>query len=177
MENEIEVEEEITTDILKKEYKDLSDSEKSKIVMELTRFSLSDFWTEWQNELNEEAKECEEIIEDLVQERGYSEPQILECSQFDRDLSTHAYMTETIARITDESIGATIFKNKLEAGAKAYRKQAMERIEAGYDAPAFTNIDIAKNDRALCLSVKVWLQQTMNAYEKAVEAPEVQSAY
>jgi len=86
-------------------------------------------------------------------------------------------MQETIKRLTDESIGCVIFRNKLEAGAKAYRKQAMERIESGYDAPIFSEIDMAKNDRALRLSVKVWLQQTINSYEKVTEAPEVKSAY
>lgn len=176
MENEI-IEEEVSTDILKKEYKDLTDSEKAKIVMELTRFSLSDYWANFQKSLNEQAVEIEEAINTLVIERSTKEPQELHYSQFDRDLATHEYMEATIEEITDESIGAQIFKNKLEAGAKNYRKQAMERIEAGYDAPVYTDVDFLKNDRALRLSVKVWLQQTINAYEKVTEAPEVQSAY
>jgi len=175
MENEII--EEVSTDILKKEFKDLSDSEKAKIVMELTRFSLSDYWADSQKELNDEAVKIEEAINTLVIERSTQEPQELIYSQFDRDLATHEYMIETVYEITDESIGAQIFRNKLEAGAKAYRKQAMERIEAGYDAPVYTEIDFLKNDRALRLSVKVWLTQTINAYEKVAEAPEVQSAY
>jgi len=176
MGNEI-IEEEVSTDILKKEYKDLTDSEKAKIVMELTRFSLSDYWANFQKELNEKAVEIEEDIEEAVATRGEHEIQELIYSQFDRDIATHKYMMTTVYLITDESIGAQIFKNKLEAGAKNYRKQAMERIEAGYDAPVYTDVDFLKNDRALRLSVKVWLQQTINAYEKVTEAPEVQSAY
>lgn len=176
MENEI-IEEEVSTDILKKEYKDLTDSEKAKIVMELTRFSLSDYWVHFQNTLNTIALEIEEDIEDAVATRGEHEIQELIYSQFDRDLATHKYMMTTVCLITDESIGAQIFKNKLEAGAKNYKKQAMERIEAGYDAPVFTEIDFLKNERALRLSVKVWLTQTINAYEKVTEAPEVESAY
>lgn len=176
MGNEI-IEEEVSTDILKKEYKDLTDSEKAKIVMELTRFSLSDYWADLQKSLNEQAVEIEEAINTLVIERSTKEPQELLYSQFDRDLATHEYMIETVHGITDESIGALIFLNKLEAGAKNYKKQAMERIEAGYDAPVYTDVDFLKNDRALRLSVKVWLQQTINAYEKVTEAPEVQSAY
>lgn len=173
MENEI-IEEEVSTDILKKEYKDLSDSEKSKIVLELTRFSLSDYWADSQKDMNAEAIGIEEEIEDEVAERGET---VLVYSQFDRDLATHKYMMATVYGITNESIGAQIFRNKLEAGAKAYRKQAMERIEAGYDAPVYTRTDFLKNERALRLSVKVWLQQTINGYEKVVEAPEVKSAY
>ena len=176
MENEI-IEEEVSTDILKKEYKDLTDSEKAKIVMELTRFSLSDYWAEFQKALNAYTIDLEGTIENMAQERAKSEPQELVYSQFDRDLATHAYMVETVESITDESLGAQIFRNKLEAGAKNYKKQAMERIEAGYDAPVYTLIDFVKNERALRLSVKVWLTQTINAYEKVTEAPEVQSAY
>lgn len=175
MENEII--EEVSTDILEKEYKDLTDSEKAKIVLELNRFALSDFWANSQKALNEYAIGLEATIENMTQERAKSEPQELVYSQFDRDLATHAYMIETVKSITDESIGAKIFRNKLEAGAKAYRKQAMERIEAGYDAPVYTLIDFVKNERALRLSVKVWLQQTINGFEKVAEAPEVQSAY
>lgn len=174
---EKEIIEEITTDILEKQFKDLTDSEKAKIVLELNRFSLSDFWAESQKSLNAYALDLEGTIEKMAQERAKNEPQELVYSQFDRDLATHAYMLETVKSITDESIGAKIFRNKLEAGAKAYYKQAMERIEAGYDAPVYTLIDFVKNERALRLSVKVWLQQTINAYEKVVEAPEVQSAY
>lgn len=176
MENEI-IEEEVSTDILKKEYKDLTDSEKAKIVMELTRFSLSDYWADSQKELNSIAVAFEEEIENTVASRKAGEIQELIYSQFDRDLHTYEYMMTTVERLTDESIGATIFKNKLEAGAKAYRKQAMERIEAGYDAPVYTEVDFLKNERVLRLSVKVWLTQTINAYEKVAEAPGVQSAY
>ena len=176
MENEI-IEEEVSTDILKKEFKDLSDSEKAKIVLELTRFSLSDYWTDIQKSLNEHAVKIEELIEEAVANRKANEVQELIYSQFDRDLATHEYMMATVFGITDDSLGAQIFRNKLEAGAKAYRKQAMERIEAGYDAPVYTEVDFLKNDRALRLSVKVWLTQTINAYEKVTEAPKAQSAY
>ena len=175
MENEII--EEVSTDILEKEYKDLTDSEKAKIVLELTRFSLSDYWAKSQKILNEDAIKIEEEIEKSVKKRKKKEIQELVYSQFDRDLATHQYMMATVYGITDDSLGAKIFRNKLEAGAKAYRKQAMERIEAGYDAPVYTEVDFLKNDRALRLSVKVWLTQTINAYEKVAEAPEVQSAY
>lgn len=172
-----EIIEELPTDILEKEYKDLTDSEKAKIVLELNRFALSDFWTKYQEELSESAIAIEADIEKLVILRKEYGPVDPVKSQFDRDLDTYDYMQETIKRLTDESLGCAIFRNKLEAGAKAYRKQAMERIESGYDAPIFSEIDMAKNDRALRLSVKVWLQQTINSYEKVTEAPEVKSAY
>lgn len=166
--------EEVEVDILKKEYKDLSESEKAKIVMELTRFSLSDFWVALQDELKSRALEVEAQIETEVKDRYSSQ---LVASQFDRDLKTYEYMIKTVENLTDGSIGCTIFRNKLEAGAKQYRKQAMERIEAGYDAPCYSDIDLIKNERSLHLSVAVWLTQTINHYEKPVEQPEVQSAY
>lgn len=181
-----EIIEELPTDILEKEYKELTDSEKAKIVLELNRFALSDYWTDLQKSLNEEAILIEKEIEQAVEEREGKQDLLF--SQFDRDIQTHGFMQATakethefieatIKGITNDSIGAKIFKNKLEAGAKNYRKQAMERIEAGYDAPVYTAIDFLKNDRALRLSVKVWLQQTINSYEKVTEAPEVKSAY
>ena len=66
-----EIIEELPTDILEKEYKDLSDSEKAKIVLELNRFALSDFWTEYQAELSEAAIAIEADIEKLVILRKY----------------------------------------------------------------------------------------------------------
>ena len=61
-----EIIEELPTDILEKEYKDLTDSEKAKIVLELNRFALSDFWTKYQSELSESAIAIESKIEELV---------------------------------------------------------------------------------------------------------------
>jgi len=61
-----EIIEELPTDILEKEYKDLTDSEKAKIVLELNRFALSDFWTKYQEELSESAIAIESKIEELV---------------------------------------------------------------------------------------------------------------
>lgn len=165
---------ELPTDILEKKFKDLSESEKSKIVMELTRFSLSDFWIALEKGLREKALEVEKQIDTEVEDRYTVQ---LVASQFDRDLRTHKYMLETVASLTDTSMGCQLFKNNMEAGAKAYRKKAMERIEPGYDAPCYSDIDMLKNDRALHLSVAVWLQQTINGYENPAEAPEIQSAY
>lgn len=56
---EKEIIEEITTDILEKQFRDLTDSEKAKIVLELNRFSLSDFWAESQKALNAYALDLE----------------------------------------------------------------------------------------------------------------------
>lgn len=175
MQAEIIEEEELPTDILEKEFRDLSDSEKAKIVLELNRFALSDEWVNYEKELNESAEGFLRQIEEEIENRtGVQE---LLFSQFDRDTKTYEYMLETLFSVKGESVGAKIFKNKLEAGAKQYKKQTLDRIEPGYDAPVFTALDFMKNERLLRLSAKVWLQQTINAYEKAQETPETQSAY
>ena len=168
-----EMEEIIETDILKKEYKDLTDTEKAQIVRELQVYSLSDSWTEWQAILTAEA---EDILAQIDKSLAGKRSKELAFSQCDRDNIVADYMTETVTKV-DESFGGSIFKNKLEMGSKNYKKSILEKIEPGYDADCYTALDMLKNDRALRLSVKVWLQQTINAYEKPQEAPEVQSAY
>ena len=47
----------------------------------------------------------------------------------------------------------------------------------GYDAPAYTALDIAKHEKILKKSIKPWLSQTISAYEKPVEVPEEKGAY
>ena len=168
-----EMDEVLETDILKKEYKDLTDSEKARIVRELQVYSLSDSWTEWQAILNAEAEDISTQIEHWLSGPRNKD---LTHSQCDRDNETARYMTETVSKI-DDSFGGKIFKNKLENGAKNYMKSIKEKIEPGYDADCYTELDMLKNDRVLRLSVKVWLQQTINAYEKPQEAPEISSAY
>lgn len=174
MENVVEeMEDVIETDIIKKEYKDLSDTEKAQIVRELQIYSLSDSWTAWQAELNAEAEKISSEIDTLL--RGNRKKDLTH-SQCDRDNETFKYMQHVLTKI-DDSFGGKIFKNKLETGSKNYIKSIKEKIEPGYDADCYTELDMLKNDRALRLSVKVWLQQTINAYEKPQEAPEAQSAY
>lgn len=172
-----EMEDTIVTDILKKEYKDLSESEKSRIVKELSVFALSDEWAELQKELEDNAKDIENKIVTAIEDRECStEAQELVASQFDRDTHTAEYMKHTADNLGD-SFGATVFKNKLIAGSVQYKKSYLDKMEPGYDAPCYTKLDMMRNDRLLCLSVKEWLRQTMNSYEKVTEAPEVKSAY
>lgn len=168
-----EMDEAVETDIIKKEYKDLTDSEKARIVRELQVYSLSDSWNDMQAILNAEAEEIEKQINSLLDGKRDKE---LKYSQCDRDNETSRYMEYTVSNI-DDSFGGKIFKNKLANGAKNYAKSIKEKLEPGYDADCYTELDMLKNDRLLRLSVKVWLQQTINAYEKPVEAPEVSSAY
>ena len=170
-----EIEEDIPADIIEKEFKDLSDSEKVKISRELKKFEVSDFWTNLQSKLEEESKGFEDCIEKELSERKTGTEPVM--SQFDRDIMTHSCMVGTVKELTDESIGAKIFQKNLETGAKNYRKQAMERIEAGYDAPMYSQVDVYKHKRALCLSVKVWLDQTKKHFEKVEAIEELPSAY
>jgi hypothetical protein len=196
-----EMQEVIETDILKKEYRDLSDTEKAQIVRELQLYSLSDSWTAWQaelvaeaekltkkieaqllttsgfgNQFMEEIKKIRKIEKEVTGKNSYKRNKDLDYSQCDRDNAVAKYMTDTVEKI-DDSFGGKVFKNKLELGSKQYKKSILEKIEPGYDADCYTDLDMLKNQRALCLSVKVWLQQTINAYEKPQEAPEIQSAY
>lgn len=157
---------ELNADILEKDIKDLSDSEKARIVKELTVYSLSDSFVNLCK-----SYEGEEELE--YTEMGKKE---LEHSQLQRDVLTRDFMKTVISEV-DDSVGGKVFKANLAKNVKSFTWIIEERIEMGYDAPAYTALDIAKHERILKKSIKPWLSQTISAYEKPVEVPEEKGAY
>lgn len=154
---------ELNSDIFEKEIKDLSDSEKARIVKELTVYSLSDSFVNL----------CKELESNEELDLSSMEKKELEYSQLQRDVLTRDFM-QTVLLAVDESIGGKVFKSNLAKNVKNFNKTIEERIEIGYDAPAFTKLDIAKHKKLLSKSIRAWLSQTITAYEKPVEVSEEQ---
>lgn len=157
---------EINADIFEKDIKDLSDSEKARIVKELTIYSLSDSY----------ARLCKDVESDTIVEYNSLAKKELEYSQLQRDVITREFM-QSIISLVDDSIGWKVFKANIAKNAKNFTSIIEERIEIWYDAPAFTSLDIAKHRKILTKSVKAWLSQTITAYEKTTEIAEEQGAY
>lgn len=85
---------EINADIFEKDIKDLSDSEKARIVKELTIYSLSDSY----------ARLCKDVESDTIVEYNSLAKKELEYSQLQRDVITREFM-QSIISLVDDSIG------------------------------------------------------------------------
>lgn len=156
----------LNADIFEKEIKDLSETEKVKIVNELTKYSLSDSFVEL----------CKSLKTDKKPDYSSKKKKELVGSQLQRDVLTRDFMESLLSKI-DDTVGGKIFKANLARNIKNFTKTIEERIEAGYDAPMFSALDMEKHDKILEKSIVPWLSQTITAYEKPQPATEEEGAY
>lgn len=170
---EQELQDIIDEETYSKEIKDLSETERAKIVRELRKYEMSE---SFETLVADEKKQSEEIAEWFIEELLGRPEAKLEYSQCYRDYLTLEYM-ETVIDEVNETEWGKAFKLALGNNARQFNKTITERIEMWYDAPAFTKLDIMKHNSALRTSVKVWLSQTISAYEKVSEVKEEQGAY
>lgn len=109
----------LNADILEKDIKDLSDSEKAKIVNELTKYSLSDSFVNL----------CKELKTQNKPNYNSMKKKELVASQLQRDVKTRDFMEKIIPMI-DDTIGGKVFKSNIARNAKQFTKTIEERIEA-----------------------------------------------
>lgn len=119
IETELQELADLNADIFEKEIKDLSESEKAKIVNELTKYSLSDSFVEL----------CKAVKTDKKPYYSSQEKKELVGSQLQRDVLTRDFMESLIAKI-DDTVGGKIFKVNLARNIKNFTKTIEERIEA-----------------------------------------------
>lgn len=123
---ETELQEIVEEETLAKEIKDLSDTEKAKIVRELTVYSLSDAYIALDKELKETAEELKKDID--VMNKDFTRDKSLVASQLDRDVSTVEFMKSVVGMV-DDTNGGKVFKINLERNVKNFEKAFYDRVE------------------------------------------------
>ena len=119
IETELQEIADLNADIFEKEIKDLSESEKAKIVNELTKYSLSDSFVEL----------CKSLKTDKTPNYGSKKKKELVGSQLQRDVITRDFMESLLSKI-DDTVGGKVFKTNLARNIKNFTKTIEERIEA-----------------------------------------------